>query len=342
VGRIFTPVRILIAGLLLLAVVGVLWLVPSDDYILLPSKAQPLAGLVTVEGERDDHDGGGIYYVAVELRKASLLERLFHGLHEGASLVPARDILGPSGNVKQYRKEEIKAMALSQELGAVVGLRALHKPVAVVSPGTVIGAVDEDGPSAGKLEANDLVVSADGKPTPFLRDLRRAIRSSPPGSTVRLRVRRGDAVKNVDVKSVADPEQANQPIIGIQADCASQRLTQIKLPVPVHIDLGRVGGPSAGLAFALDVVEELGHNVDRGYRVAATGELCEDGSVLPIGGVKQKTIGARRAGVDVFLVPEAGDNAKEARRYADGMRIIPVQSFRQALRALATLPPKQS
>jgi PDZ domain-containing secreted protein len=58
--------------------------------------------------------------------------------------------------------------------------------------------------------------------------------------------------------------------------------------------------------------------------------------VLPIGGVKQKTLGVRRAGVDVFLVP-AGDNAREARRYANGIRIIPVKNFPQALRALKTL-----
>src|SRR5439155_7259431 len=115
--------------------------------------------------------------------------------------------------------------------------------------------------------------------------------------------------------------------------------TQVRLPVPVHIDLGQVGGPSAGLAFALDIVEELGHDVDRGHRIAATGELCGDGTVIPIGGVKQKTIGAKQAGADVFVVP--GDNVKEARRYAGTMRVLPVNSFRQALRELATLPRKR-
>jgi len=98
-----------------------------------------------------------------------------------------------------------------------------------------------------------------------------------------------------------------------------------------------VGGPSAGLPFALDVYEQLGHRIDKGLKIAATGELDLDGSVGPIGGVKQKTFGARAAGVDVFLVP-AGDNAVEARRYAGGLRIIPVESFQQALHALATLP----
>jgi PDZ domain-containing protein len=73
-----------------------------------------------------------------------------------------------------------------------------------------------------------------------------------------------------------------------------------------------------------------------GHKIAATGEILADGSIGPIGGIKQKTIGARQAHVDAFLVP-AGENAQEARRYAHGLRIIAVQNFPQALHALATL-----
>jgi Lon-like protease len=84
------------------------------------------------------------------------------------------------------------------------------------------------------------------------------------------------------------------------------------------------------------VLEELGRNVGRGHRIAATGEIFLNGDVGPIGGIKQKTIGARKAGVDAFLVP-AGENARDARKYAHGLRIIPVQSFQQALHALSKL-----
>jgi PDZ domain-containing protein len=87
-------------------------------------------------------------------------------------------------------------------------------------------------------------------------------------------------------------------------------------------------------------MEKLGHDVDRGYKVAATGEIFLDGAVGPIGGARQKIFGARRSGVDIMLVP-AGDNAKVAKRYAGHVRVIPVESFRQALHALAILPPKR-
>ena len=148
-----------------------------------------------------------------------------------------------------------------------------------------------------------------------------------------LRVRRDGKLETVTVRTVESPREQGRAIIGIRVAQAAD----IKLPLKVDIDLGQVGGPSAGLPFALDVLQELGTNVDRGRKVVATGEIALDGTVGPIGGVKQKTYGAREAGADVFLVP-AGENAAEARRYAGNLRIIPVESFQQALSALRTLP----
>ena len=86
------------------------------------------------------------------------------------------------------------------------------------------------------------------------------------------------------------------------------------------------------------MLQQLGRNVDHGHKIAATGEIYLNGQVGAIGGIKQKTIGARESGVEAFLVPTA--NAATARKYADGLRIIPVKNFQQALHALATLPPK--
>jgi PDZ domain-containing protein len=201
----------------------------------------------------------------------------------------------------------------------------------------VIAGVSPKGPSAGKLEPGDAIVAVDGQPTKTLSGVRRAITKHRPGEKVELSIRRDRVLKKVEVKTVPNPESPKRAIIGVFL----QAVTKISLPVPVRIDLGQVGGPSAGLAFALDVVEELGHDIDRGHKVAASGELSLDGAVGAVGGLKQKTIGARRAGVDVFLVP-VGENAEEARRYAGNMEVVPVKSFRQALRVLATLPEEQT
>ena len=324
---------LIVTGCALFAVAAFLYVIPSDKYILLPDEARPLAPQVFVAGERRDNDGGGIYYVAVQIDKASVLEKLFPGIREGSTLVPASAIRAPGESDAEHRQVELHAMAESQKIGAAVALKSLGYAVRVKVLGTMLAGVDPEGPANGQLEPGDRIIAVDGEATKTLADIRREIRKHKPGETVQIEVRRGGKPNTVAIKTVPEKKHPERPIIGVflQAD------SRISLPRTVRIDLGQVGGPSAGLAFALDVLEELGNNVDRGHRVAASGELQLDGTVLPVGGLKQKTIGAKRAGVDVFLVP-AGENAKDARRYAGSMKVVPVKSFRQALQALATLP----
>ena len=331
-ARLFTPVRLVAAGLVLLTVAAVLYIAPSDRYIFLPDRARAVAPLVDVQGEKPDRDGGGIYYVAVDVRKASWLERLIPGIRDGSTLVPVSAVRAPGESDVAHRRAELRSMARSQDVAAAVALRALGYRVVVRSNGTLVAGVAPDGPSRGKLQPEDVIVGVNGAPVRSPAELRRVLRTYGPGVTVRLAVRRGDKVRQIRVRTIADPRTRSRAIIGILVEDAAE----IKLPLSVHINLGQVGGPSAGLAFALDVAEELGHDVDHGRKIAATGELRLDGSVGAVGGIKQKTIGARKAGAEIFVVP-AGDNAVEARRYAGSLRIVPVNSFRQALRELATV-----
>ncbi len=330
------PTRVA-AGLLLAAAVtlGVLWLFPSSDYLLLPDPAHPVGPKVFVPNAHPDHDGGGIYFVDVIIRKARLFESIFPGIHSGATLLPASVINPPGADEKARREEDARDMVRSQSIAAAVALNALGYHVVAKPTGVLVTSVDPALPAAGKLLPTDVIVAVDGKPVRTPIGLRRIMARHRPGDRVRFTVHRGRDVRLVTIRTVAAPDDPKRPIVGIAVNQAAD----IKLPIKVRINLGDVGGPSAGLAFALEVMEKLGRDVDHGYRVAATGEIALDGSVGPIGGVKQKTMGARRAHVDVFVVP-AGENAQQARRYAGGLRIIAVHSFPQALQALATLPRK--
>ena len=329
-----TPARLAAAGLLLLAVVAlILWLAPSDSYVFLPDRARPVAPLVSVPGGKAPRDGGGIYYVDVLVRKASWLERLFPSIREGATIVPSSVVQPPGVSEQARHTEDLRAMSRSQEVAAAVALRALGYKVVAHQTGVLVEDVARDAPAAGKLFPTDVIVSVNGRRVTAAKTLRTILASRPVGTSFRIGVRRGGALTQVRVKTIPDPRQAGRPILGIFPGQAAA----VRLPINVRIDAGDVGGPSAGLAFALDILEQLGRDVDHGRRVAATGEIELDGTVTPIGGVEQKTIGVRKAGIHVFLVP-AGENAAEARRYAHGLRIVPVQNFQQALRALATLP----
>ena len=321
------------------AIVGIfalLLVVPSGSYIFLPDRAHAVAPLVSVQGGHDPKGPGGIYFVDVFVRKASLLEKLLPSARpDGARIHPASDVRTPGVSDAARRKADLREMTRSQQIAAAVALRALGKPVRATPVGALIEAVDPAAPAAGKLQPSDVVVSVDGRRVRQPSDLQRLVGALRPGTRLTLGIRRGSDQRTVTLVTAANPLSSRHSRIGVAVGQAAY----IHLPVQVRINAGAVGGPSAGVAFALDLMEELGRDVDRGNKVAATGELDLGGNILPIGGVEQKTLGARRAHVDAFIVP-AGENATVARRNAHGLRIIPVRNFQQALQALATLPVK--
>ncbi|HEX7626115.1 MAG TPA: S16 family serine protease [Gaiellaceae bacterium] len=329
--RLVSPGRLLALGVVLFAVAFALYIAPSNEYIFLPDSAHPVAPLVTVPGGHEPARGG-IYFVDVIVRKATILEKLFGGLHHGADLYPANEINPPGVNDQQRRRIDLQDMQHSQQIAAAVALRAAGKKVVMRPVGALVDAVEPGKPAVGKIDPDDVIVDVDGKPVHDVGDVRLAMLKHKIGDIVSFTLRRGTRTLVERVATVASPDKPRRPIIGV----ALENQLDIQLPIKVRIDAGSVGGPSAGLAFALQVLEELGPDILHGHKIAATGELFSDGSVHPIGGIKQKTIGARESGVDAFLVP-AGDNARDARKQADGLRIIPVESFPQALRALATL-----
>jgi len=337
VKRLLSPAKLAgaLAGLFVVALV-VLYLVPSNDYVLLPDTAHPVAPLVKVQGGREPTGPGGIYFVDVFERRASMLEKLFPWIRSGSTLVPASEIVPPGVSDSQQRQADLEEMSTSQKVAAAVALRKLGYHVVAEPNGVLVDTIVLGTHAPGKLEPSDRIVSVNGVPTTTIAKLRAELAKVKPGDVVTLGVVRDGKPLTVKIATVPDPADPGRGIIGFGPDQSAE----IKLPIKVRIDAGGVGGPSAGLAFALQVMEELGKNVDRGYRVAATGQMELNGAVSPIGGVKQKTYGVRKAKADVFLVP-AGENASDARRYAHGLRIIAVKSFQQALHALATLPPKR-
>jgi PDZ domain-containing protein len=330
--RIFTPGRLFALGLVLLAVTLALVVLPSGQYIFLPDRAHPVGPLVSVPGGHDPAKGG-VYFVDVVVRKATLLERLFGGLHHGAQLFPASAVDPPGVSDSGRQRIDLQDMHRSQQIAAAVALRAAGRKVVLRATGALIDAVEAGLPADGKLEPDDIITAVDGTTVRDPRGVFGAMAKHHAGDVVNFTIRRGKQTLVVPIKTVASPTPPKRAVVGVLLETA----VDVHLPIPVRIDAGGVGGPSAGLAFALDVLAKLKAGVLHGHRVAATGEIFPDGSVGPIGGIKQKTIGAREAGVDVFLVP-AGENARDAQKEADGLRIVPVKTFPQALHALATLP----
>ena len=311
------------------------WETQSGYYAFLPDPAHPAAKVVHAPGGRPPAEGTGFYFVDVNLLHANLIQKLWaEHLVDGAALVPDREILAPGQSNQQRETQDMHAMTSSQETAQVVAERALGDKVPIQRQGALILAVERGDPAdkAG-IRPGDVITAANGVAVHSDQDLLNAMRSVTPGQRVPFTFKDAGAVTIPTIASTTPPRHA---IIGVSVGDAVHIGT---LPVHVHFSTGDIGGPSAGLAFALEIYDSLsGRHLLHGHKIAVTGELDLAGGVHAIGGVDQKTTGAIEAGDDTFLVP-AGSNARDAIRTAHGrIHVIAVTSFAQALRAIRALP----
>ncbi|MFQ5425567.1 MAG: PDZ domain-containing protein [Gaiellales bacterium] len=326
-------------GLLALIILGaiafaILRFTPSDTYLFVPNSARPVAPLVHVPDDQESTGKGGIFMVDISVKRASLFERLFPGLSEESTLVPG-DVLNPEGvSDEQRRRRSALQMTTSQEVSAAVALRALGYDVATNESGAVVDLVQPDGAASGVLQPGDVIIEANGHEVKTLADLQDAMADVTPGRTVAVSYQRSGGVESAEFETQASADDPGRALIGVRVEQAAD----IQLPIPVEIDTGNVGGPSAGLAFALDVVDELGTDLDRGRTVVATGELGIDGTVTAVGGVKQKTFSARDVDADIFIVPKDRNNDETALEHAGDVEIIAVETFGEAVEALTGEP----
>ncbi|HEU4971846.1 MAG TPA: PDZ domain-containing protein, partial [Gaiellaceae bacterium] len=255
----------------------VLWWLPANDFLFVPDRAKPLADKVVVQGGKDPADGD-VYYVDLFVRRIRKLEQLLPFTRpEGSTFVPEERLL-PGGTTDQDRdRQNAEDMQRSEKIAAVVALRALGYDVEATPNGVLVTSVYTNVPAAKVLEANDVIVGVNGVAVQTPPQLRREIGLITPGSDVRLTIRRGGKERDVTVRTVPNPQDSSRAVVGILVD----QDAKIELPIDVDIDLGRVGGPSAGLPFALEIARKLGRDVTHGCRIAATGALALDGTVIP-------------------------------------------------------------
>jgi PDZ domain-containing protein len=331
----------LVGVLIVIAVASWLLATPSDEYILLPDDPHPADAVVRVGGVKParSRDGSGIYYLDVLVHRANLPESWLARFEDGATVLPAAAIVPPGGSQRDLDRVDHLTFADSRTVAAVVALRALGRKVAVERTGVTFDGVDPGSPAyrAG-LRPGMVITAIDGVRVPQLKDLEQQMRGRKPGSPIHLTVLDGKRKLEIRTKLTSDPGNKGRAIIGILG--VHDAPPRARLPVKVTISprgLGR--GPSAGLAFALEVYDALsGHRLAKGRKIAVTGTIDLNGRVGPIGGVRQKVLGAVRRHVDLVLVPVA--NAADAKAAAKGrVRVIPVASFRQALTALGAKAP---
>ena len=294
---------------------------------LAPGSARAVNGVIEVKGHPTFPPQGKVFYTTVAVReRVNPYEALAGWIDPAVEVIPETKVRGTIPP-DQFQRLNVEAMADSKTTAQVLALRQLG--YTNLGVGAEVVEVQPDTPASPVLRSRDVIVAIDGKPVTNSTDAVTAIRAKAPGETLRMQVRRGNAAP-VDVEAVL-AENEGRALLGVRLS------TKIELPFEINIESGRVVGPSAGLAYSLELLDLLTPGeLTGGSAVAVTGELLTDGTVGPVGGVAQKAVTVRRAGIKVFLVPKA--NEAEARAKAgDGLEIRGVATFDEALKALGSL-----
>ena len=320
-------IALLVVSLALTAVGVVARYVQLPYDTLAPGSARAVDSVIEVKGHPSYPPQGKVFYTTVSVRELiNPYEALAGWLDPAVEVIPevkVRGTLPPD----QFQRMNVEAMADSKTTAQVLALRKLG--YTNLGAGAEVVDVQPGLPAAGILKANDVIVAVDGKPVDTSTDAVTAIRARAPGDTLRMQVTRGDGPR-LDLEAVLG-EAEGRPILGIRLS------TKIKQPFEINIDSGRVVGPSAGLAYGLELLDLLTPGeLTGGSAVAATGELLTDGTVGPVGGVAQKAVTVQRAGIKVFLVPKETEAESRAHARA-GLEIRGVANFDEALTALASL-----
>ncbi len=272
--------------------------------------------------------------------KMNAVEAVYGWLTHDNVVVP-HDTLYPDGKTEEESSQEnAEEFSQSQESAKVAALDELGIPF---TTRVVVASVVKDSPAEGTLHAGDVIKAVDGKPVTKPADVAAQVTKRKPGDEVEFTIvpaeeaaaaekahKEPTATRRVSLTTVKS-EEGDRAIVGIQAG------TDHVFPFTIDIKLADVGGPSAGLMFALGIVDKLTpESLTGGKFVAGTGTIDDEGKVGPIGGIRMKLVGARSAGAEYFLTP-AENCAAAAGDTPDGLTLIKVDTIDDAKKSLEKL-----
>ncbi|MFB9321109.1 YlbL family protein [Cryptosporangium minutisporangium] len=282
--------------------------------------------IVTITGTPTSESKGHLNLTTVSVSPDLNLGNALVGWLDGTVAVVPREVVYPPGETRQQvNQENAEAFKNSQTSAETAALRELGYPVKVT-----VTSVAPGSPSTGKLAVGDVLTSVDGTEVTSGTKLRTLLAAKQPGQATTIGYQRGTTRGTASI-TLARGDDDGRPLLKISTKDDQPH------PFRVSFDLDKIGGPSAGLMFALAVIDKVKpEDLTGGTFIAGTGEIDDDGKVGAIGGIAQKMVAAKRAGATVFLVP--ADNCLEAVGVApDGLELVRVATLDDALTALDQL-----
>jgi len=287
--------------------------------------------------------GGEVLFVTALGSQLTLLDVAAAWIDDDVDILTFEDRFG-TRTPTQQRASNARAMVSSKQIAEFVALSRLGIESQIVFGDVVVDeVVCEDAPNPRSacllLTPGDTIVTFDGKPTPTLPTLIEAASSKQPGDVVSVGVRREGSTseENVDIELIAAPDGSGRAIVGLMP----RDTRTVTTPFEVGIDTDAIGGPSAGLAFTLALIDELSKgSLTGGIKVAVTGTIGADENVGAVGAIAQKAVAARDSGAKLMLIPasQSSEDIAAARRIGGSrMRVETVATLQDALDMLRSI-----
>jgi PDZ domain-containing protein len=303
--------------------------VPLPYFSFGPGPAREIVPLIHVEGART-YGSGHLVMTTIRFTQVTALGALAAWIDPEQAIMNEDQVYPPGLSPSEEEERAISQMGQSKIDAAAVALAEVTDYPREHGPGALVEFVGPGCPADGRLFPGDLILRITGEEVDSRRDASRLIDAVPADEPIEFRIEADGEVHDLRVTRGSCPE-TDEPLIGI--------LLVEPFPFEITIESGDVGGPSAGLMWAVGLYDLLtpGDLTD-GRTVAGTGSIDLDGNVGPIGGILDKVVAARDANADIMLVPE--DNFDEVRDIDAGdTRLISVSTFDEALEALSSSEP---
>ncbi|MEW6229348.1 MAG: PDZ domain-containing protein [Bacillota bacterium] len=300
----------------------------ARSYVVIgPGPAEELSAMVSVENGVKNAKGAFLL-TAVTSNPANLASSVAALLSPVVDVVPRSREIPKGMDTKKYLRIMESMMRESQVVAGTVALRKLGYHVKVE---TVVRVEEllQNSPARGLLQEGDVILAVDGKPVKTADEAVRSIGARRAGKPVVLTVKRNERVESYTIRTVVHPEDKARAAVGILVSPS----IKYEPPVKINIDSRDIKGSSAGLMFALEILNQLDpRDLTGGEIIAGTGTIGLDGTVGPVAGVKQKVAAAERAGATLFLAPL--ENEQAARMGARTIRVAGIRDIDGALAAL--------
>lgn len=270
--------------------------------VIAPGSAVDVSDHISIRGAPSQKPNGRYLLLAVSVNQPSTLGVAWAVLHPDRDVVPLSSVVPEGISQKEFVRVQRDLFEESQMFAAAAAARAAGLDVSIEGTGVRVVDVLPGAPAGRRIRPGDVITAVDGGSVSVTSDLRRTISSRPPGTTFELTVERGSKELPITVRS-GRLQTVEEGAVGIGVLIETRDL-EIDLPFEIRFKKTDIGGPSAGLAYALaifDMIEE--DDIARGRTIAATGTIQMDGDVGPIGGLPQKAEAAEEAGSDIFFGP---------------------------------------